>query len=253
MNPKRSLATLAFAIPLLFGITDTATSQEAPFPEEVLEVLRDMGSYLEEADEFTISADIHFDEILPSGQAIQHGAEITAAVERPSKLAARYVGEDNTRGLWLSGTDMTLLQETAGVYSRIEVPEGTKNALDHLMEKYDISLPLADFVIDGVYESLVANIDNAIYTGKSEVNGESCHHIACSQEFIDWQLWIDDGLQPLPRKVLITYKSVPGMPRYTAVFNEWNLDAEFSDSVFEPNLPAGARKIDLLEIKRSTE
>jgi hypothetical protein len=222
-------------------------------PDKVAAAIRNMANFTEKAEEFSFTAEVLFDEILPSGQGIQRSADLSIVASRPNHLAARYVGDDNTRALWIAGEELTALHETNEVYSKVKVPTGIGPALDHLMDKHDISLPLADFVIEGAYESLTSNISDAIYVGVTEVNGHSCHHISCSQEFIDWQLWIDDGLQPLPRRVLITYKAVPGMPRYSATFNDWDLNAELSDSVFEAKIPSDAAKIDLLEIKRDAE
>ena len=40
-----------------------------------------------------------------------------------------------------------------------------------------------------------------------------CHHLAFEQATIDWQLWIDAGKDPLPRKLVITYKTEDEVPQ----------------------------------------
>ena len=247
---RASLASL-----LLWSISVLPTNAQDGFeiPDEVDDVLKSMSTFVGEVGKFSFTAEVLFDEVLPSGQKIEHNADITVITSRPDHLAARFVGEENVRSLWIAGEKLTALHETNGVYSKIKVPSGNGPALDHLMKNYDVSLPLADFVIENAYESLVSNVDEAIYAGLTEIDGHDCHHIACSQEFIDWQLWIDDGLEPFPRKVVITYKAVPGAPRYSATFNEWDLDGEFSDSVFDSKIPSDAVKIDMLKTDRSSE
>ena len=54
--------------------------------------------------------------------------------------------------------------------------------------------------------------------------GKRCHHLAFAQEHVDWQVWIEDGAQPLVRKFVITYKDEPGAPQYTAIFFDWKLN-----------------------------
>ena len=45
----------------------------------------------------------------------------------------------------------------------------------------------------------------------SKVQGQLCHHLAFRQEDIDWQIWIENGPTPLPRKFLITDKKAKGL------------------------------------------
>ena len=76
------------------------------------------------------------------------------------------------------------------------------------------------------------NAQSGFYAGLHTVQGVDCHHLVFRQADIDWQIWIDAGLMPLPRKLLITYKDEPGFPRYTGLFSDWDLSPELGDSVF---------------------
>jgi hypothetical protein len=68
------------------------------------------------------------------------------------------------------------------------------------------------------------------------------------QKYIDWQIWIEDGLQMVPRKAVITYKALPESPQYTAVLTDWDLNARFSDILFDVEVAALANleKIEFL-------
>ena len=61
----------------------------------------------------------------------------------------------------------------------------------------------------------------------------------------DWQLWVTASGSPLPRKLVVTFKSEPGSPQYTAIFKDWDFVLETPDSLFEFQPPPGTRKIDL--------
>lgn len=240
-----ALAVFALLVPAGF-----AKENAVELPEEVDRILKDMSGYLRSIEEFTFQADVLFDEVFPSGQVIQHGAELKAAVHRPDKLAARFLGDRRSRTVWLDGSTFTILSPDVGVYTETKVPAKIDAALDHLMEKFDVSMPLADFVSEDVYGSLTANIERASYIGKAVVDGRSCDHIACTQELIDWQLWVEDGIRRLPRKIVIHYKAAPGVPVYIAQFSEWDLGARLPALLFKPNLPLDAVKIDLLEVSK---
>ena len=38
------------------------------------------------------------------------------------------------------------------------------------------------------------------YVGVTELSGVRCHHLAFRSGDVDWQIWIEDGDKPLPRK-----------------------------------------------------
>ena len=63
--------------------------------------------------------------------------------------------------------------------------------------------------------------------------GVPCRHIGFSTDRIDWQLWVADGAQPLPQKLVITYKTEEQSPQYTVIFSKWSLTGRASDLAFE--------------------
>jgi hypothetical protein len=60
------------------------------------------------------------------------------------------------------------------------------------------------------------------------------------------QVWIAQGEQPLPRRVILTYKNAPGQPQYRADLSEWNLSPTVADNSFTFTPPAGAEQIPFL-------
>jgi hypothetical protein len=120
--------------------------------------------------------------------------------------------------------------------------------MDYLMEKYNFAPPLADLVYPDLYEALIDNVQFGIYVGLHDVEGIRCHHLAFVSKYIDWQIWIEDGLQMVPRKVVITYKALPESPQYTAILTDWDLNARFSDILFDVEMAALANleKIEFL-------
>ncbi len=60
---------------------------------------------------------------------------------------------------------------------------------------------------------------------------------------VDWQLWVEIGARPIPRKYVITSKSVTGAPQYTLRIKEWQSDAPASAEVFMFQPPQGAKQV----------
>ena len=69
--------------------------------------------------------------------------------------------------------------------------------------------------------------------------------MAFTQETIDWQVWVEDSGTPVPRKVVIVYKNVKSVPRFTAELSDWNFSPKLSKSLFEFTPPEGALKTDM--------
>jgi hypothetical protein len=60
---------------------------------------------------------------------------------------------------------------------------------------------------------------------------------------VNFQIWIADGDQPLPQRLVLTYPKASGQPQFRAQFIGWNLAPEVPDSLFAFAPPAGANRI----------
>lgn len=90
------------------------------------------------------------------------------------------------------------------------------------------------------------DVQRGVYLGIHEAAGVPCHHLSFEQATVDWQLWIDAGPDPLPRKLVITYKTEDEVPQYSVTIRKWNLQAKLSEVLFAFTPPAGAARIDVV-------
>ncbi len=113
-----------------------------------------------------------------------------------------------------------------------------------LMDRFQMPFPVAGFLLKDPYAKMMEGVKTAFDAGDSEVDGVACRHLAFSEEEADWQVWIEKGGKPLPRRIAVTYKKAPGAPRVVTTLSEWNLSPAIpaGDFVFTP--PAGATKVD---------
>ena len=233
---------------------EVKATEEMSMPEPLIgpraEIfLKAMSDYMKSVEQFSFSGLISFDDVLPTGQKIQYSAESRVAVRRPDRVYAEKHGDAGSRRFWYNGEKATLVDGGLGFYATIEdVPNELGALMDHLMEKYDFAPPLADFLYPDMYEAVIDNVQFGIYVGLHDVEGVRCHHLAFVTKYIDWQIWIEDGLQMVPRKVVITYKALPELPQYTAILTDWDLNARFSDILFDVEMAALANleKIEFL-------
>jgi hypothetical protein len=209
-------------------------------------LLRSMSDYLGAAQEFSFRADVAYDSVATDGQKIQYGGTANISVRRPDRLRVLYEGDERPRQVIVAGETFTMLDRENNVYASASVPGELGAALDHIFERYGFSVPIADLIYPDPYRTLTGSVQAGSVVGRHRVAGAPCHHLAFTQEGIDWQIWIEDGPAPLPRKLVITYKDEPGSPQYSATLSEWDLEPRISKGYFEFQPPAGSGEIEFL-------
>jgi hypothetical protein len=224
----------------------SAAAPVAPAPvvaAEASRLLQQMGAYLGSAEQFTFHADITFDHVLPSGQKLQFSASEDVALQRPHGLYVEWTGDLGDRQFWYDGTSVTLYDPATPFYASEAAPTDIDSMLDSLVPKLDFAPPLVDFLYSNPYQSVSGKLQYGFDLGLNDVNGKSCRTLAFVEKDIDWQIWIQDGPQIVPCKLVITYKTQAAQPQFTAVFTDWDFAPHIAEPVFKPDLPAGTQKI----------
>jgi hypothetical protein len=78
--------------------------------------------------------------------------------------------------------------------------------------------------------------------GTSSIDGVQCDQYAFREGEIDWQIWIQRGDQPVPRKVVIIDRTDEARPAYVARLT-WNTSAQFTKATFAFSPPKDAKAI----------
>jgi hypothetical protein len=223
------------------------TSQPAIEPEAE-HPLRAMCSTLASAKSFEFSVTAAVDEMTEDGQRIQASRQVRVLVRRPDAIATQVAGDGGPWLLRYSGKTLAVMREDRGEYATSEAPATVDAMLDFLFSKYGVTIPLADLLFADPYASLTERVESGMYVGRHSVNGTMCHHLLFTQGSVDWQIWIDTGAKPLPRKVVITRKNEQGAPEYVAEISDWNLAPSVSDETFSFKAPAGAQVVDMAKL-----
>ena len=242
-------ATMALA--LTGGL---AAAQEAPRIEPRADkILSIMSDVLVEAKQFTVHNDQTSDELSLSGDLVELSSSVDLAVRRPDRAHAVLHGDLRPMRYWIGGGRVAVMDVSRWTYAAAKVPADLDAAVEQIWERYGMKIPLADFISKNPYETLTRNVESGSYAGLHEIDGVPCHHLSFRQSDIDWQIWIEDGLVPLPRKILIVYKKEPGAPRYTAKLSAWDLSPNLGPTIFEFEPPEGAEQVEFGERDKAQE
>jgi hypothetical protein len=249
-KPVSALLVLAFGL-----VTPHALGQDKGQPEPAIDpaamtALNKMGAYLRTLKVFRVLATMTTEDVLDDGRKIQFASTADLLAQRPDRLRLDVDGDRQDRGYYFNGKAFTLWAERTKFYATVPAPSTIAEFLNQLESKYDIELPFADLFRWGEPGSSDRSITAALSVGLSDIEGTSCTHYSFRQPDLDWQVWIQNGDFPLPRKLVITTTSDESRPQVTSVYS-WNLAPAYSDEAFTFAPPAGAMKIILAEAGRA--
>ena len=240
-------AALLFA-PLFSAPVAVADSPKAGIEPRVDTLMRHMSAYLAGASEFSFRTEVNYDQVLESGQKILYGRHAEISMRRPDRLHILVNGDLVNERIWYDGKTFILMDLWNHEYVKVEAPPRIDEALDFMARKYGIASPVSDVLYSDVHGILTENVTTGVYIGQPVVRGVPTHHLAFTQKNIDWQLWIEDGAQPVPRKAVITYKNVAGSPQFIVWLSDWNFVPRLADSLFEFLPPEDAQQVDIRPI-----
>jgi hypothetical protein len=212
-------------------------------------VLTEAGRYLRDAQRFTFRMESTREIVLESGQKLQYTGTGDVAVRRPDGLQISSHGDLVNARLWYDGNRLTILNLIKNTYATIKVPPTVDEAFDLVAERYGISPPLIEIAYNSPAGTFLERVKTGFYVGLHEVRGVRCHHLAFTQDDLDWQMWIADGWRPELRKVVITYKKEPSFPQYIAYLSDWDFAPKVPDSLFTFLRPESAQFVQFEELR----
>ena len=174
-------------------------------------------------------------------------------VRRPNRLHAEVHSTRRNRGIFYDGKTLTIFNRVDNFYGTVPAPGSLDEALDAASEKFGITIPLEDLIVSDPYKSAMQNTTFGKYLGPVTVLGVPCEHLVFSRGNVDWQIWIEDGARPVPKKFVITYKDEEGSPQFTAIFSDWDFLTKLPDFLFKFEPSPGMSKITVQEIKAKNE
>jgi hypothetical protein len=208
--------------------------------------LRAMSDYLAGLEHFAVHTEGSIEMVLADGQKVAFPFESNVWVRRPSSLRSDRITEHDPVQFFYDGKTFTLYGKRTGFYAQLAAPDTIDRAIDEMNRQLDLEAPGADLLHKDSYAVLLEDVVSGFNLGSEVIDGAECHHLAFRGNEVDWQIWIEQGARPVPRRYIITSKKVQGSPQFSVDFSEWNTKTKLSDKVFVFEPPAGAQKIEFL-------
>ncbi|MFL6787412.1 MAG: DUF2092 domain-containing protein [Sphingomicrobium sp.] len=242
-----SRLTLIIALIPLGLSAAPAIAQDARSPE-ALAALDRMGAALRSHQAVNVHSEVTVEDVLTSGQKLQYGGTVDIVARRPSQIRMSQKLGTNERVLYFDGRNLTVASPGLGYYATAQSPGTIKDMLTIAQDRYGLEVPLADLFAWGSDPAMTAKLTSAMDAGEEMIGGQMCDHYAMRQQGLDWQVWIRQGQDALPCKLVLTKLSDPAMPQFSAVYS-WSDQPPPEGDAYTYTPPPGAKPIGLGELR----
>jgi hypothetical protein len=234
-KPTQSAAAPTPAAPAAAS-TETASADKAVVEPDAVDALRRMSTYLQTLNAFELTTNTSLDLVNTHGQRLTLDGTTRYKFRRPNGFVVDLQTDYKNRRFYFDGKQITVYAPDFGYYASVPAPPTIREALDFMSAKYGIVLPLEDlFRWSDPANNRAESLTSAFRVGTATLNGVDTDHYAFREGDKDWQVWIEQGARPIPRRLVIVDRTDPANPTYDARLT-WNTSATPSSDqfVFKP-------------------
>lgn len=231
--------TAGATVSIVLTLTSPARADDAA------QILKSMTDYLGNHQTLSVSFDSDIEVITPELQKLQFASSGQLKLSRPDKLRVRRTGGYSDAELVYDGKTLSIYGNNAKSYVQADAPGSVDHMIDAMQERSGLGMPGTDLLLSNAYDVLMADVVVSQHIGQGVIDGVDCEHLAFRTPDTDWQVWIESGEKPVPRKYVITSKTLAGAPQYTLRLKDWKTDAFTDPDTFAFTPPVGATKVDL--------
>lgn len=236
----------------LSGVGGTPTRSAPAADAGADAILKSMSDYLASQKVISADYDSSIEVITPQLLKVQFNSSGTVLMERPNELRATRTGGYADVEIFFNGKTLTVYGKNLNGYATLDAAGSTDELIDTLRGR-GWALPGADLLVEDVYKTMTAEAIESKHIGRGVINGIECEHLAFRGQDVDWQIWVEVGDKPIPRKLVITSKAVGDAPQYTLLITGWKTDVPADPGAFEFTAPQGATKLDVEALAKLDE
>jgi hypothetical protein len=223
---------------------EEASPREATPDEATVALTRASLDFLRARPAFSFAVESSYEAVQDDGVKLEFVRFQRYLVRRPDRL--RIEREDATgarRTMLFDGSVITILDATQGLYAQASHAGDIDAAVDFVRDILSAPIPLAELLLNDPRPQVEWELEEASTIGTETIDGRRCEHVLLRNPDADVQLWIAQGEQPVPVRMVILYHEEEGRPVFRARFFDWHFQPEVPDDVFAFQAPEGAERI----------
>ena len=201
------------------------------------QLVQQMSARLAAVNALTVTTTETRDRVHATGRKESISQTGVYTMRRPDRFYAKMTGGLGLES-WYNGKTVTIASHPEKVFAQAPMPDTIDRTLDALAERYDMALPLSDLFYASPEKALLSDGATGGYVGREQVAGTPCVHLAFKDVGSDWELWLPEHGEPLPKRFRVVQKRRTVEPVTDVTFTEWNLAPSITDATFVPKVPA---------------
>jgi len=156
----------------------------------------------------------------PNGDPLHIFHTMKVIVHRPNRLSVAVSGDDGDNRLVFDGKNAVVFSTAGNKYATVAVPDGTiQSMMQEVVGRLGVDFPLADFLSEAPNKAFLTGVTSGRVVGTVTIDGSPYLHLLFNQPpGIELELWLAKNDQSLPRRLIVTYRNLPGQPNFIAEF-----------------------------------
>lgn len=239
-RPGAALTTSTLGLLTAMIITGTPAPAARGEDGNAQTILKAMTDFVSRQENLSLKYDADVEVVTPTVEKIQFSASGDLTLSRPNKFRVSRAGGYADVELISDGSNVTVHDRGGNRFAQIPAAGSFDEVVDRLRTEAPLELPGADLLLSKPYEELMEGVLEAKHIGRGVVEGVECEHLAFRNLDTDWQIWIEVGNRPVPRKYVITSKAVGAAPQYTLRLRDWKTGVNLAPDAFAFKPPEGS-------------
>jgi len=241
------LATVVVAADAGAPNADADVGIEAATPNPALGHLLRMAGFLSRLTQFSVVFESGYDVLQETGQKIEFGERRRVVLMRFDRLridSDRSDGKAST--VVFDGESISVFDASRKLLASSQIEGNLDAAIIYFVRDLKMRLPLAMLLLTSLPQELEARVLEAEIVETALLDGQPFVHLAARTDSVDFQIWVPATGDPLPRRIIITYREDAGQPQYWANFSRWDLAPDAPASSFTIDIPEDVMRIPFL-------
>jgi len=180
------------------------------------------------------------------GRFLHIGHTLKVLIRRPDRMRVDLDGDDGATQVFYDGKTLTLFAPARKEYVSFPVPDTIETMIKEAEKRVGFDFPLEDFLSQTPDRSLLSGVTEGKIVNQVTIDGAPANHLTLFQPpGLELELWLGADEKALPKRLFITYRSIPGQPNFIATFSDWNFSVTPTDADFTFQPPEGAKQVEL--------
>lgn len=239
---KKYIITLAFLALPLCGQSQAARQIDST----AVYILDRMADIIGELEAVSFSIETSADRLDDAQKIKTYYSASQVSMVGPDKMVFQRFGDKGKHGFWFNGTYASMYSFKENNYVTLESPGNIIEMMDGMHTRFGFQFPAADFFYPSFTDDILEDFNTLEYLGKTIVDGEACFYLRATNEHMQLQLWISSNNWSLPKRFILVQKGKQNL-RFESVFNDWDINPNLPNSMFEFLPPPEAKLIDIME------